>query len=166
MKTILICTLLILCGLAQAAPAHRHGEAELDVALEGDTLHILLTGPLEALVGFERAPRSEAERRALNAMAQTLRDAERMFALPAQAGCSAAGVTLDSPVLDGQPVSGGHADMAAHYHLKCKEAGALRELRTGLFEAFPRLGKIKLQFVGPDGQRAATLTRKNPRFAW
>ena len=157
---------LVGAATAVAAPAHQHGQAQLEIALEGDRLSILLASPLDALVGFERAPRTESERQALASMGEALRDAGAMFALPEAAHCALLGVELDSPVLAQQPVKGGHADLLAHYRFRCTHSHTLHGIRTGLFEAFPRLRKLNLQFVGPAGQRAATLTPKNPRFAW
>lgn len=158
--------LLWIAAPAWAAPAHHHGQARLEAVLEGDVLTVLLTSPLDALVGFERAPRSEPERRALAAMSETLREGGKMVLLPRDAGCTLQGVKLDSPVLTGRPVEGGHADSTAEYRFSCSRAASLREMRLGFFASFPRLHKIELQFVGPGVQRAATLTPKNPRFGW
>ena len=38
--------------LAQEHAAHVHGDAHLDVALEGDTLSLQLESPLDNLLGF------------------------------------------------------------------------------------------------------------------
>src|SRR5690606_20886978 len=51
-------------ALAQHA-AHEHGVADLRVAAEGNTVVIEFDSPLDNLVGFEHAPRDDAQRMAL-----------------------------------------------------------------------------------------------------
>ena len=152
---------LLAAATACAAPAHHHGQARLEGVQEGAMLQLELTSPLDALVGFERAPRNDAERSALAAMSDTLRDAGKMLSLPKEAGCHLQNVALESPVIEG-----GHADITAQYRFSCSQPDRLRELRVGFFASFPRLHKIELRFAGQSGQRAATLTAKTPRFAW
>jgi hypothetical protein len=60
-----------------ALPAHAqhaHGEGRLDVVIDKDSIAINLELPLDAAVGFERAPRNEREKAALAADGQ---DAQR-----------------------------------------------------------------------------------------
>ena len=45
--------------------AHVHGEARLQVALEGQTAELMLNSPADNLLGFEHAPRNDAQREAL-----------------------------------------------------------------------------------------------------
>ena len=73
-----------LMGAAQAAGAHQHGVAQLEVAADGNSLTVTLDTPLDNLLGFERGPRTDAERKAVQAMAQRLRDAARLV-VPAAA---------------------------------------------------------------------------------
>ena len=47
---------------AQPAHAHVHGAVQLDVAVDGPTLTLTLEAPLDSVVGFERAPRTAAEK--------------------------------------------------------------------------------------------------------
>ena len=49
---------------AWAAKAHQHGVARLDVAVEATRVTLYLDTPLDNLLGFERAPRTDAERKA------------------------------------------------------------------------------------------------------
>lgn len=41
--------------------AHTHGVVTLGVAVDQSTITLELSAPLESLVGFERAPRTDAE---------------------------------------------------------------------------------------------------------
>jgi len=76
-----------LSPIAAAEPPHEHGTATLDVVLDGNRLLLELEGPLDNLVGFEHAPRSDIERSALRTMESSLRATERLLAPSAAAEC-------------------------------------------------------------------------------
>ena len=52
--------------LAQAHDnkAHVHGSAVLQVVMDGETVELALQSPLDNLVGFEHAPRTESQKKA------------------------------------------------------------------------------------------------------
>lgn len=152
--------------LAQAAPAHVHGEARLEISMEREQLVIALESPLDGLLGFEHAPRNAAERQAVQAMVAKLKQASQAFVPSAAAQCTSTGVELDSPVLGGKPDATGHNDLDARYTWRCAKPEALRDVIVGLFADFPRLQRIAVEFAGPQGQRAGRLDAKNPRFSW
>ena len=150
----------------QAAPAHVHGEARMEISVDREQLVVALEIPLESLLGFERAPRNASEKEAVQGMATKLKDAGKVLMPSAAAQCIATGVTLESPVLSGKPEPGGHNDMDARYTWRCAKPEALREIATGLFGDFSKLRLISVEFAGPQGQRAGRLDAQNPRFSW
>ncbi len=152
--------------IAHAAPAHVHGEARLEISVDGMQLVIWFESPLDSLLGFEHAPRNAAERQAVQAMAAKLKQASQMFVPSAAALCVSTGVELESPVFGGKTEPGGHNDLDARYTWRCTKPEALREVATGLFTAFPRLRRMAVEFAGPQGQRAGQLDARNPRFSW
>lgn len=148
-------------GPAAAAPhAHEHGVATLSVAVDGNTLSIDLDAPLDGFLGFERAPRTDAERKAAADMLARLRDAAALFKPDAAAGCSVTGAKVDAPVLNpAAKGQGEHAELEAQYSFRCTQAQALRTLDVGLFDAFKRLQRIEVQVAGAKGQSKVTLKR-------
>lgn len=146
---------------AQAAPhAHEHGVARLTVAVDGATLSIGLDAPLDGFLGFERAPRTEAERKAAADLLVRLRDAAALFKPDAAAGCRPGEVSVDAPVLQpGAKSVGEHAELEAQYSFQCAQPQALRALELGLFDAFRRLQRIDVQVAGAKGQSRTTLRR-------
>lgn len=153
-------------AIADAAPAHVHGEARLEISIDGEQLSIALESPLDDLLGFEHAPRNAAQRQAVQAMAAKLKQASQTFVPSAAAQCVLTGVELESPVLGGKAEPGGHNDLDARYTWRCAKSEALRDIATGLFTYFPRLRRIAVEFAGPQGQRAGRLDARNPRFSW
>jgi hypothetical protein len=163
--TLSILSALALAPPVYAAPAHVHGEAKLEIIVEGGELAIRFESPLDGLLGFERAPRTTAEKQAVQKMKTTLEDAERLFFLPPEAGCTAQPPKIASPVFTDKAATG-HLDLDADYRWQCAKPAALRSVETRLFAEFPRLKRIKLDFVGPGGQKSGRLTPPQPRFAW
>ncbi|MFT3956649.1 MAG: DUF2796 domain-containing protein [Piscinibacter sp.] len=143
-----------------------HGAATLDVAVEARRLTIALDTPLDGLLGFERAPRSDAERRAAEQAVATLRTADTLFAIDPAAGCRLVSVELVSAALKLGPAAAakddGHADLEAEFNFDCARAPAFVEV--GLFKAFPRIARLDVQTATAAGQRKLSLTRAAARI--
>lgn len=164
----------LLAGLALAAAAgsalaagkaHEHGAVKLDVAIEGNKLTIMMEAPLDNLLGFERAPRTDAERRAaadLLARLRSLDKAAPLFAADPAAQCTLGPAEVQAPVLEPGARPAGqdqHADLEASHEFTCARPGELRRLDVGLFDAFKRIQRIDVQVAGPQGQSKLTLRR-------
>ena len=67
--------------------AHEHGHGTLDIVVEGEELVMELRIPGVNVVGFEHAPRDDAEREAVRQALVPFGDAASLFVLPAEAEC-------------------------------------------------------------------------------
>lgn len=148
--------------------AHVHGKASLDVAVAPQRVTLQLSIPLESLLGFERAPRSDDERARADAAVTRLRDAAVIFRIDPSAQCRAVSVELASAALKlGAPESddaaSGHADLDATYEFACADAGKATFVDVALFE-FKRLHRVEVQGVDATGQFKRTLTPKDTRL--
>ncbi len=164
--------LLFAAGWALAGAAHEHGVARLDVAVDAGRVSIELDTPLDNLLGFERAPRTDAERDKVAAMLARLRAGDALFRIDAAAGCTLAKVDLVSAPLElGKAAAGAaasaaasdHADLNAVFEFRCKNGARAGFVEVGLFDAFPALKRIELQVVTPRGQLKATLRKPASR---
>ena len=171
--------LMLACAGVSAAPhAHEHGAVKLDVAVDGSTLTVGLEAPLDSLLGFERAPRNDKERRAAADLLARLRSGAGLFATDAGAQCSLSKTDVQAPVLepaakastatkttgpaagaDKAPPKDDHADLDASFEYTCAQPQQLRTLDVGLFQAFGRIQRIDVQVAGPKTQSKATLKR-------
>ena len=161
---------LIVAAAAHAAPPHEHGVARLDVAVEAGRVSIEFDTPLDNLLGFERAPRSDAERDKVTALVARLRAGDVLFRIDAAAGCSLEKVDLVSaPIGLGKERSaaavGDHADLNGSFDFRCKDGARAGFVEIGLFDAFPGLKRIDLQLATPRGQIKAVLRRPASRVA-
>ena len=158
MRTTLI-ALALLPALAGAAP-HQHGVARLTVAIDGPRLTVGFESPLDGLLGFERAPRTDAEKKAAADVLARLKAADRLLKPDAAAGCRLVSSQVTAPVLEpGARHAGEHADLDAEFAFDCAQPASLRTLDVGLFEAFGRLQRIDVEVAGPRGQSKLTLRK-------
>lgn len=163
--TITLASATLLASPAGAGKAHEHGVMKLDVAIEGSTLSIALESPLDSFLGFERAPRTDAERKAAAELLVRLRGPDKgapLFSPDAAAQCTLSKADVEAPVLEApKPAAAkdGHADLAASYTYTCAQPGQLKSLGVGLFDVWRRLSRVDVQVAGPQGQSRLSLTR-------
>lgn len=160
MRLALLALLVTLTPAAWASKAHEHGVAHVDIAVDAARLTIALSTPLDNLVGFERAPRTDAERRALEAAVARLADAA-LWQPDAAARCKAGSPKVTPPAFDkvkGNPAKADeHADVEASVEFECAKPQELRSLGTQLFKALPRLKRAEVQVATSRGQAKAVL---------
>jgi hypothetical protein len=148
-----------------AGKAHEHGALKLDVAIEGNKLTIAMEAPLDNLLGFERAPRTDAERKAAAEVLARLRSPNQgkaLFSADASAQCTLSKADVQAPVLEpgAKPApKDEHADLDASYEFSCAQPAELRSLDVGLFDAYKRIQRIDVQVAGPKSQSKVTLKR-------
>ena len=160
--------LLAHLSATQAAEAHVHGIAKLDIAVESTRLSVHLASPLDNLLGFERAPRTDAEREQVDAAVVKLKDAAAMFRIDPAAQCKPAGVELASAALklgrpDADRAKSGHADIDASFEFDCVDATKAGYVDVGLFGFSPLQG-LEVQVATPAGQFRRDLKRPAVRI--
>jgi hypothetical protein len=149
--------------------AHVHGIGALNLALEGQEMHVELDSPAANIVGFEHAPSSEADHAALDKAVAMLKDGDRLFRFNAEAGCRMEKTDVSSSLLDDEHHEHDehdhdehegetHSDIEAAYHFECDQPGKLTQLSVELFEIFPGTEKLNVQYVIESKQGAGKLT--------
>lgn len=151
-----------------AADAHVHGQAHLDVAIDGGTVTLMLESPTDSLTGFEHPPRNAAEHAAVAKMKTTLEHADGVFRFDPAAACRQTRVSLASLLLGSPPEPGheGHADLDGEFVFQCAHPEQLHGMDVRLADAFPRMKKILVEIAGPRGQKAVTLGAGQTRVDW
>jgi hypothetical protein len=166
---------MILCALLTATPVlaadkpghqhrgHQHGAARLQVSLEGGALQVAFEGPADNILGFEHAPRTEAQKGTVARAEQQLRQTGELFTTPSAADCQPepARVELKLPPPDSRET---HSEVEAEWRWTCANPGALAYLDVGLFKTFPRLKQLRAQVVTAQGQTSTVLRPKTTRL--
>jgi len=166
--TLVLCMTCLVFAAApawSAGKAHEHGALKLDVAIEGNKLTIAMEAPLDNLLGFERAPRTDAERKAAAEVLARLRSpiqGKALFSADAAAQCTLSKADVQAPVLEpgvNPAPKDEHADLDASYEFSCAQPAELRSLDVGLFDAYKRIQRIDVQVAGAKSQSKVTLKR-------
>ncbi len=178
-------------GHRQAA-AHEHGIGALDVALEGNTLELMLRAPGADIVGFEHEAKSDEDRARAEAAREKLASPLSLFSPPLEAGCEVGSVEVELEGLakdhhasdrgkhahDDHEKSGKHAhddhekgartdshsEYHAHYRYTCSNPAALTHLALPYFEAFPNARELEVRIVSATGATKAEVERDEPRL--
>jgi len=124
---------------------------------------IAMESPLDNIVGFERAPKTDAEKKTVEAAIAQLRAADKLFTIDPAANCKLGPVDLRSGALGlGNPdpaESSGHADLDASFSFNCTQAAAAKFIDLNLFSAFKGARQIDVQIASAQGQFKRQLKR-------
>lgn len=161
---------------ARAADAHVHGIATLQVVVDTRTVRIDLRSPAHDILGFEHAPASARETaRATAARRQLL---QAFYRVPVAAGCrlTSARVLMPGDAAahaghgkaghdahdhaghdhdhDGHAHEDGgtHGDVTATHVLTCRAPERMAAIDVHLFDAYPALTEVRVQFATAAGQ--------------
>lgn len=164
LMTLLMVALLLAAlpgATLQAHGAHVHGQGLLQVALDNGDLHLRLQVPGMDVVGFEHAPETDSDRRAVEDAVTRLEDPSSLVQLPAEAGCSVTGTRVDSPLLDEQH-GDDHADFLVVHEFECSDPAALEHLDV-LAGSTLGLERVDVQIISERGQGHTRLQHGNRR---
>ncbi|MGE0797697.1 MAG: DUF2796 domain-containing protein [Lautropia sp.] len=186
--TALAASAVMTSAVAQHQHTHTHGHIDLDAAIDSNSITIRFESPLDNLLGFERAPRTDAERARVADLRRRLEAADQLFRPDPAGRCKLADVQMESAVLgfgdttasrsggsppaaSGAAASGAtapsaaeHADIDVAVKFDCEAATAARYIDIGLFTAFKRIRTIAAQIASPAGQFQRKSSAKAPRL--
>jgi len=181
----LAAAVLLASGLALAQQhAHSHGRLAMNVSVDAQSIGIQLEVPLDNFLGFERAPRNDAERKRVGDMVSRLQAADSLFLIDPRAECKLAQVVLESEVLGlapdapagqapaptttaaGKHTHDDHAEIEVSVRFDCAKAGLARHIDVKLFDAFQGTRTIDAQVASAQGQFKRRLNRSTARLAW
>lgn len=160
--------------------AHTHGRLALSAAIDAQSITIGMEAPLDNFLGFERAPRTDGERRQVADMVSRLDAADKLFIPDPKAECTLAKVELVSDVLglgtkatigaalsrDSRKGPDAHADIDITIRFACAKADTARQIEVRLFEVFKRLRSIDAQVASGQGQFRRSLTPTDTKLTW
>ncbi len=147
---------------------HVHGTAELQIVLEetGVTAQLRIAGM--SAVGFERAPRSAAERGRLDRFRSAIVSAGWLV-FPASAGCQLFGSDVLAPGFEETPpdaeTHNEHAEIRATLRYRCANGSSVSELSVNLFDSAQELETVSVEWVTPLSQGSAVVGRRQQRVS-
>ncbi|MFW5824485.1 MAG: ZrgA family zinc uptake protein [Marinobacter sp.] len=168
LTTVFRLALLAAPALAVSAPAagheqghqqaHVHGVAQLQLAIEGNTVELILRSPAANLVGFEHAPKNREQEQALAETREWLRSTALIQGAGGDCTVVASSVDHEHGKTDAHDHHGhdknetdGHSEFEISQRLDCD--GPLEgSLETPLLERFGNIETLSVEWVGVDGQ--------------
>ena len=131
--------------------SHEHGAAEMQIGIEGSSVEITLELPGKDVVGFEHQAETDEQRAAVDAQTKTLGDMMALLTIPEAAGCKVSSSEVEVHIEDD------HSAFEAEYALTCSDVSAIDTIGTTLFETYPSLEEIDVEYATPNGQGAGKL---------
>lgn len=150
--------------------AHEHGVAQMQLVMAEDKLLIQIESPLFNMLGFEHQAHNKEQHQLVEQQLQRIQQAQ-LFKLNSQAQCVLESKQVNHPFADSHD-SHQHHDHAHHeskhrdidfeYHFHCKQPGKLQQVDTKpLFQAWPNLHNLRVEWINHHHQSAATLNRSS-----
>jgi hypothetical protein len=139
---------------------HVHGEVTFNLALDGDALTVELDAPAINVVGFEKAPRTDAERKAVASVDAWLSGGREIAAVPVNAGCRLQRVDYTPPKL-----GSGHADYRAQYTFRCSNPNALAWVELWALRKLNGVERAEANVITATVQRQQDLSGGMLRFS-
>lgn len=146
---------------AHAHGPHEHGRAALEVVIDGDTATFALRVPADDVVGFEHAPRTDAQRQRVEEALTRLRDASSVLEMPADAGCSSTSAEVR---IEGIEAKGTHAEFEADYGYRCTDIDRLRSVSLRLWKSMPSLRIVQARWVAGNRDGSQRLSPRAPEL--
>lgn len=131
---------------------HEHGVVTFNLALEGELLSLEVDAPAINVLGFERSPRNDAERKVVADTHAWLSGGREILAVPGNAGCRAQAVSFTAPKL-----GSGHADYRPRYSFRCSNPAALGWVEVWALRKLKDVERAEVNLITPTVQRQQTL---------
>ena len=178
---LVLCSVFALASLAHAHKPHEHGRANMNIAVDGAQVTILLESPLTDLLSFGHAPATPEQRAQAREMVIRMHQ-EELFRLTPAAECRLERVALASELLDADLLDPNipfdpdksivHCsdatcgDLDGEFVFMCGRPENLNSVDVLFFSAWPKIKRIRVQAVTPSGQRSANLTPRRNQVTW
>ena len=139
---------------------HVHGAVTVNIALEGPTLSVELEAPADNVVGFEKSPRTEAERKAIADANAWLASGRDITWVPGNAGCRLLSVDFVPPKF-----GSGHADYRARIAYRCANPSALDWVELRALNRLRELEQVEVNLLTATVQRQTELPAGTVRIS-
>jgi len=170
--------------------SHEHGSASLNIALEEKLLLVELETPWDNIIGFEHAPKTEAQHAQLDAALDQLTNPTDLFTFSGT-NCFVTEVHVDNS-LEGaehdhdddhdddhdeehddehddehgdEHGSEGdtHSSILVAYAFECDNSDRLTAMDANLLQLWPNFNSVTGQMIGPGGQASRDISSKQIR---
>ena len=158
--------------------SHVHGHASAHISYENGILNINKTFSSADIFGFEHSPKNEKQKNAIELAVKNLKTTEMLFNFH-EASCKLDTVLIEGDLInqdadnhekhhhhedehhhDENSAEEAHTDVFANYLFKC-DTRSLNSIEYLIFDIFPSIEKIEVEFIAHDQQSLFTATPSN-----
>ena len=145
--------------------SHEHGHANANISFVNQLLIVKFVLPSIDVFGFEHLPRDEPQHQTVANSKTKLENVSKVFNIYPEDDCEIDNIALESIIFEpdknhheedhhdyGDEV---HSDVTAEYTYNCKTSN-LDAIEFVLFDSFPSLKEIKVQYVSAQSQSLYT----------
>ncbi len=167
-----------LTASAENLTAHQHGQAELQLAMDGQSVELMAMSPAHNLLGFEHEPRTKAELEAVETALAWLTETPLINTLSGSCSIQTSEVHYAYAGNDAHHEEHGdhahehheseettHTDIEVFQTLNCPDLAPDSQLVTSVSEQFPAIENLYIQWAGPEGQGALRLEQGITEFS-
>lgn len=151
---------------------HVHGEANLNIAIDGNTLTFDLETPAMNVLGFEHEPSTDEQKETTANAKRDLTHVDDIFVIE-NGQCEVRAIDVDMPFEghhhdeehehehEGHTHADGsvHSDVDAGYTYECSDGAAVSQVTINIFDRFPGFHQLNVQWIANNKQGAQTLTK-------
>lgn len=149
--------------------AHVHGQADLNLNVQGNFLSVEFAIPAMDALGFEHQPHTAAEKEKLLEIENLFKKAGTLFLPAKEASCKLDLVVVDQPYEATHNHSGSaghedhdhkhkHADFSINAKWHCEKVNELRLFRVDVFKHLPNLQMVNVKWIKDGAAGVFTLT--------
>lgn len=154
---VVLASSMILVAQGKKAPAqhaHSHGEAKVNIGVEGNGGTVEFESAADPVIGFEHKPKNAVEQKKVDAALANLKARiGQAIIIPAAFGCKF------SPNKAHFEVEGSHAEVHAEFALKCAKSLTGATITFGFSKLYPEIETVQVQAVSDSGQTGATIKK-------
>ncbi len=147
----MLVSLVFPASLHAEQKAHVHGHATLAIAFDNLSGKIEFEAPADALLGFERSPKSAKEKKTLAEMCDRFaKEVQNWIQLDPSLQCQYKSDRIELET------SGEHADFVAIFSLTCKTAPLGSTIKID-FSGFSKIKKLEVTVLAGEIQKSETI---------
>ncbi|MGI1671515.1 MAG: DUF2796 domain-containing protein [Neptuniibacter sp.] len=168
--------------------SHVHGEAVMNIAIDGAAVAVELDSPLFNFTGFEHDAETKEDKQTLQQTIAGLQNADQLLLLPMAANCvlKDAEVELGSESgheehhehedeehhgkhaeheHDEHEEGESHQDIHAAYVFSCAKPEAINKIGFAFFKQFPELQEIKVNLISDKGALVKEVSKQDSELS-
>lgn len=129
----------------KALSAHEHGHVVMAMAIEGKNIDIDLSGPSEAFLGFEHAPKSKEDQLTFKRAKDlwTIEILSKLVMFDSGLKCTVTSANFEQTTEEGT-----HSEVKAEAVIACQKDLKGSDVKIGLKDKFPGIKKCKMEIIG------------------